>query len=166
MKAILANEKDIPTLQKLAKKIWKETYTQILSHEQIQYMLEQMYSYDEIYHHLQSPAWKYYLLTDDHHKYLGFIGFEKNYEKDTTKLHRIYLLAQSKGMGLGTFAIEQMIKSINKENSRIILNVNKYNSARGFYEKLGFKIYGEGVFDIGNGYVMDDYLMELILPKP
>jgi catechol 2,3-dioxygenase-like lactoylglutathione lyase family enzyme len=45
-------------------------------------------------------------------------------------------------------------------NHRIILNVNKYNRAKEFYQKLGFSVYSEGIFDIGEGYVMDDYLME------
>jgi hypothetical protein len=40
------------------------------------------------------------------------------------------------------------------------LNVNKYNSAQDFYKKLGFCIDYEEVIDIGNGYVMDDYVME------
>ena len=63
------------------------------------------------------------------------------------------------GIGKTTlqFLKEEIVKA---DNSRIILNVNKFNNARAFYESQGFKVYDEGVFDIGNGYVMDDYLME------
>jgi hypothetical protein len=41
----------------------------------------------------------------------------------------------------------------------VFLNVNKYNKAKFFYEKLGFTITKEEVIDIGNDYVMDDYVM-------
>ena len=45
-------------------------------------------------------------------------------------------------------------------DQRIILAVNKGKSILSFYLSQGFKVYEEGVFDIGNGFVMDDYLME------
>ena len=48
-------------------------------------------------------------------------------------------------------------------DKRIILNVNKENPARKMYESQGFKVFKEEVFDIGNGYVMDDFLMEHLL---
>jgi len=47
----------------------------------------------------------------------------------------------------------------------LTLTVNKSNKAKNFYESQGFKVYDEAIFDIGNGYVMDDYLMEFIIGK-
>jgi ribosomal protein S18 acetylase RimI-like enzyme len=40
------------------------------------------------------------------------------------------------------------------------LNVNKRNIAIRFYESIGFAITNEEVIDIGNGFVMDDFVME------
>ena len=49
------------------------------------------------------------------------------------------------------------------QSNRIILNVNKNNSAVQFYQKVGFTIMEELILDIGEGYVMDDYVMQLHL---
>jgi GNAT superfamily N-acetyltransferase len=126
-------------------------------------MLEQMYSETELKNHFENPNYHYYLLSDDEN-FLGIMGFENHYQKDTTKLHRIYLLEEAKGKGVGKFAIN-FLKNQAKESGdqRIILAVNKQNSSYHFYTSQGFKIYEEGVFEIGNGYVMDDYLMEFYL---
>ena len=44
---------------------------------------------------------------------------------------------------------------------KITLTVNKYNFvAVCAYEKLGFTRIGEAETDIGDGYIMDDYLYE------
>jgi GNAT superfamily N-acetyltransferase len=90
------------------------------------------------------------------------MGFENHYQEKTTKLHRIYLLEEAKGKGVGKFAIN-FLKNQAKESGdqRIILNVNKQNPSYYFYVSQGFKVYEEGVFEIGNGYVMDDYLMDI-----
>ena len=162
MKISIATEKDIHLIQNLAKRSWESAYAEILSKEQLNYMLENMYSEKEISEHLQNPHYHYYLIFDEEmNQYHGFIGYENHYEENTTKLHRIYLVPESKGKGLGKMALEFLQQKVKEcGDQRIILNVNKYNSAKNFYESQGYKIYDEGVFDIGNGYVMDDYLME------
>ncbi|KQT17056.1 GCN5 family acetyltransferase [Chryseobacterium sp. Leaf404] len=162
MKLIKATERDIPLIQDLAKRSWENTYAEILSQEQMKYMLETMYSEAEISKHLKNVNYYYYLVFDENSNVFdGFLGYENHYEDKTTKLHRIYLVPESKGKGLGKKTLEFLNKKVNESgDDRIILNVNKYNSAQKFYESQGYKIYDKGVFDIGNGYVMDDYLME------
>lgn len=162
MKLIKATEKDIPLIQDLAKRSWENAYADILSKEQMKYMLDTMYSEAEISQHLKNPDYHYYLVFDENlHSYDGFLGYENYYENQTTKLHRIYLVPESKGKGLGKKTLEFLNQKVKESgDNRIILNVNKYNSAQKFYESQGYNIYNEGVFDIGNGYVMDDYLME------
>ncbi|MCU7612935.1 GNAT family N-acetyltransferase [Chryseobacterium sp. GMJ5] len=165
MRFIKATEKDIPLIQDLAKRSWEKAYAEILSQEQMKYMLETMYSHTEIAEHLKNPHYHYYLVFDEIlNIFDGFIGYEHHYKEKTTKLHRIYLVPESKGKGLGKKTLEFLNEKVKESgDQRIILNVNKYNSARSFYESQGYKIYDEGVFDIGNGYVMDDYLMKIIL---
>ena len=160
---IKATEKDIPLIRDLAEKSWKSAYAELLSKEQIDYMLAEMYSVEEISAHLQNRNYHYYLILNENIAE-GFIGFEHHYEPKTTKLHRIYLLENAKGKGFGKTALNFIKKQTSESgDSRIILNVNKENSAKSVYESQGFNIYEEGVFDIGNGFVMDDYLMECIL---
>ncbi|MCY0977923.1 GNAT family N-acetyltransferase [Chryseobacterium wangxinyae] len=162
MKLIKATEKDIPLIQDLAKRSWENAYAEILSREQMKYMLENMYSEIEISLHLKNPNYHYYLVFDEVlNLFDGFLGYENHYENQTTKLHRIYLVPESKGKGLGKKTLEFLNEKVKKSgDSRIILNVNKYNSAKNFYKSQGFEIYKETVIDVGNGFVMDDFLME------
>ncbi len=158
-----AEVSDIFLIQDLAEKSWKSAYQSILKEDQINYMLGTMYSADEITSHLRNPNYQYYIIQTDGSD-AGFIGFENNYEKKTTKLHRIYLLEEFKGKGLGKKSLDFLkSETLKSGNRRIILNVNKNNPAKKIYELQGFTVYDAQVFDIGNGYVMDDYLMELHL---
>ena len=52
------------------------------------------------------------------------------------------------------------VEAQRQKNVALFLNVNKYNNALHFYLKQGFFKIREEVIDIGNGYVMDDYVME------
>ena len=163
MKITKATIENIPLIKEIAEKSWRKHYPGILSNEQIEYMLEQMYSETELQNHFENPNYHYYLLSEDENL-IGIMGFENHYQEKTTKLHRIYLLEEAKGKGVGKFAIN-FLKNQAKESGdqRIILNVNKQNPSYYFYVSQGFKVYEEGVFEIGNGYVMDDYLMEYFL---
>lgn len=165
MKLIKATEKDIPLIQDLAKRSWENAYAEILSQEQMHYMLTTMYSEAQLSEHLQNPNYHYYLVFDEVlNSFDGFLGYENHYEGNTTKLHRIYLVPESKGKGLGKKTLEFLNEKVKESGDlRIILNVNKHNSAKNFYESQGYQIYDDGVFDIGNGFVMDDYLMEKMI---
>ncbi len=157
-----AGAEDVGIIGLIAEKAWPAAYGDILSDAQINYMLSLMYSEEEIARQIGLPDYHYYLV-DHGNSTVGFIGFETNYEDFTTKLHRLYLLPEAKGKGLGKAAIDLVkVKSVEAGNRRIILNVNKQNTAQEFYASQGFSVYGEGVFDISSGYVMDDYLMEYL----
>lgn len=153
----------IPVIQELAKKSWETTYYNILSKEQLEYMLQMMYSESVLKTHFNHPNYLYYLIRDQD-VFLGFIGIEFHYEDKTTKLHRIYFIEEAQGKGLGKKALEFIKLETQKQgDNRIVLTVNKNNKAKNFYIKQGFCVYDEAVFDIGNGFVMDDYLMEWVL---
>jgi GNAT superfamily N-acetyltransferase len=91
------------------------------------------------------------------------IGFASYSEIEPTiyKLHKLYIIPIHQGRGTGKFAINQIINDITPHGATALqLNVNRYNNARDFYEKLGFKIIRSEDIDIGNGYFMNDYIME------
>lgn len=160
MKFTKVTEKDIPLIQALAKKSWESSYAEILSHAQIVYMLGTMYAEQELSSQIKNPNYHYYLIENENDTY-GFIGFEINYQVKTTKLHRLYLIPEGKGNGYGKESIDFLkLNCLAYQNTKIILNVNKQNPAKKFYKKQGFLIVDEGVFDIGEGFVMDDYIME------
>ncbi|WP_374460976.1 GNAT family N-acetyltransferase [Chryseobacterium taeanense] len=165
MKFIKATEKDILLIQSLARRSWENAYAEILSAEQIEYMLKTMYSQEEISKQLQDADYHYFLIFDEIKKtFEGFLGYEHGYEQNTTKLHRIYLIPESKGKGLGRMSIDFLKQKVSEtHDKRIILNVNKNNTAKIFYESQGFDVYNEVIVDIGNGFAMDDYEMEFYI---
>ncbi|MGA9211948.1 GNAT family N-acetyltransferase, partial [Kaistella sp.] len=125
---------DIELIRELAEKSWNAAYSEILSKKQIEYMLSEMYSAEEISSHLQNPNYQYHLIFNEEIP-VGFIGFEFHYEENTTKLHRIYLLPEAKGKGIGKTAMNFLKEKVAEtSDNRIILNVNKENNARKVYE--------------------------------
>ncbi|TXF75120.1 GNAT family N-acetyltransferase [Chryseobacterium sp.] len=157
-----AAKQDIPLIQNLAEASWLNAYGEILSSEQIKFMLDTMYSEEEISAHLGNPNYHYYII-DYGVASVGFLGFETHYEHLTTKLHRIYLIPEAKGKGIGKRAMDFLKENVTMAgDSRVILAVNKANPAKIFYESQGFSVYEEGIFDIGKGFVMDDFLMEYL----
>lgn len=158
-----ATSADIALIQELAEKSWRAAYTEILSAAQIDYMLGTMYSVVELEKQIENPNLSYELILFDH-QCAGFMGHELNVESGTAKLHKLYLLEEFKGKKIGVAAMSHLKDEVLAVgNTRLILNVNKNNPALHFYKSHGFTVYAEGVFDIGNGFVMDDFLMECIL---
>lgn len=152
----------LPIIKDLAYSIWPSTYGEILSREQLNYMLDNFYSIENLENQMDKGQ-VFKLLFEDSN-IVGYLSYEFNcIETGLLKIHKIYLLPETQGKGFGKFMIDEVIK-IAKENQQkgIFLNVNKYNKAQFFYNKLGFNISKEEVIDIGNNYIMDDYQMELL----
>lgn len=148
-------------IKDLAYTIWPSTYGEILSNEQLNYMLDNFYSIENLSNQMDKGQVFELLLEDNF--VIGFVAYEFNCnETSLMKIHKIYLLSETQGKGFGKFMIDEVIKiAKNNQQKGVFLNVNKYNKAQFFYEKLGFKITKEEVIDIGNDYIMDDYQMEL-----
>lgn len=150
-------------IEQLARKIWPVAYAEILSQEQLDYMLDMFYSEEALLAQLEKGH-VFYLVQNTSGDFLGFVSYELNCEPHKTKIHKIYVLPETQGLGLGKLLYEKVREDALKNNQEaIFLNVNKYNKAQHFYTKLNFEIVKEEVIDIGRGYVMDDYVMEVKL---
>jgi len=162
MKIRLVSKEDLPIIQSLAHKIWFSAYHEIISVEQIEYMLNKIYSLPSLENQFTNN--QIFLLAEENNEPVGFCSFEYNCQNSSkTKIHKLYVLPEMQGKSIGKFMIEYVKdKAIKNQEKGLFLNVNKYNKARFFYEKIGFTISEEIVLDIGNGYVMDDYIMEFI----
>lgn len=162
MQIILATKPQLNIVQQLAYKIWPVAYveTGILSQEQMDYMLDNFYSIDSLENQLEKGH--IFILLKEENEFLGFASYETNSDdSNKTKLHKIYVLPNTQGKGVGKFLLNEVeIRAKKANNSALFLNVNKYNKAQEFYKKLNFTITKEEVIDIGNGYVMDDFVME------
>lgn len=161
MKLIQIKANQLPIIIELTKKIWPVAYGTILSKAQLDYMIQKFYN-ETALQELMQKGHVFYLAQDEKENYVGFVSYEINSVPDKTKIHKIYVLPETQGTGLGRQFFE-LVKEQAKENNQnaIFLNVNKYNNALHFYTKLGFSIVNDEVIDIGEGYVMDDYVMEL-----
>lgn len=162
MNFIKINAAQLQIIQDLAYAIWPSAYGEILTKEQLQYMLTKFYSFDALEQQMIEKKHVFYIAVDNFDKPLGFVAYELNCEPQKTKIHKIYVLPETQGTGLGKQLVA-LVKEQALENNQktIFLNVNKYNKAKLFYEKLGFVIIKEEVIDIGNNYVMDDFVMEV-----
>ncbi len=150
---------DIPTIQQIAEETWRPTYGHILSEEQTVYMLDLMYNAEVLKKQIEGNI--HFFMVADSSNALGYFAMEQT-GNTHAKLHKIYLRPQKKSTGIGTAIIQFIKKWATERNIETIeLNVNKYNSAVLFYEKMGFECIKEIVLDIGQGYVMDDYVMQL-----
>lgn len=154
---------DIPLIRELCFQVWPQTYAPMLSQAQIGYMLDMMYSVDSLTRQFGEGA--DYLLCHDEGVPVGFASVV-DHGDGSFKLEKLYVVPGQHGKGAGRFIIDYITGSIAAKGARTLqLQVNKRNPAKRFYEKLGFTVAKEAVFDIGNGFVMDDYVMEMTVSK-
>ncbi|MCG2615643.1 GNAT family N-acetyltransferase [Terrimonas sp. NA20] len=153
-----AYEHDLPLIRDLATRIWPTAYGQIIPKEQIDYMLNMMYSERSLTEQMKGGA--EFLLAYDSVEAVGFasVGLA---EPGVYKLHKLYVLPSQQGRGTGKFLVDAIAKAAAKKGGTILrLNVNRQNPAVGFYEKIGFVKVAEEDIGIGEGYFMNDYVMD------
>ncbi|HCT94384.1 MAG: GNAT family N-acetyltransferase [Bacteroidetes bacterium GWE2_39_28] len=161
-----ASEADFPIIQEIAQKTWPNTFSAILSPGQISYMLDMMYSTDSLKNQTIKNGHRFLLAflqeSSGSDVCIGYASYELNYSgENRTKIHKIYILPNHQGEGAGLALInkiEEIAISCNEHN--LFLNVNKNNPAITFYKRLGFDIIREEKIPIGNGFFMDDYVMQ------
>ena len=163
MQIIQVTKDQLQIIQDLAYKIWPDAYAEILSEVQLDYMLENFYSICSL--ESQFNSGHVFLLVEENGQYLGFASYEIDCKTEgKTKLHKIYILPNLQGRGVGKILLDEIENRARQLNNKyLFLNVNKFNKAQNFYKKHGFIITQEEVISIGQGYVMDDYVMEKVL---
>lgn len=151
---------DIPLIRELAFAIWPQTYSELLSKEQINYMLNMMYSPASLQKQIEVDGCTFIFVYDDAEP-VAFASYNE-IEPQIWKLNKIYILPIQQGKGTGKFIINYILDEIKQQQAKALqLQVNRDNKAKDFYQKLGFKIIQTADFDIGNGFFMNDHVMEL-----
>ncbi len=154
----------VSAIQLLAQITWDVAYKEILSPEQMSYMLQLIYSTPSLQNQIEKQGHQFIIVTDEE-KPAGFASYslKKDVTNTTTwKLHKIYIHPNQQGKGTGKILLDYIVRDILPAGANALeLNVNRHNKAIGFYQKLGFKFIGEEDIDIGNGYFMNDYVMKL-----
>ena len=162
-----AGKEDLPLIHDMADVVFRHTYKDILSPEQMEYMMEWMYSLPNLERQL----------LEGHTYYIASIGgvpagyvsiqgpADPGASPQVFHLQKIYVMPGAQKQGLGLKLLEKAKEHARSlgggAQCRIELNVNRGNGAVGFYEKMGFRILRQGDFPIGGGFYMNDYIMGL-----
>jgi ribosomal protein S18 acetylase RimI-like enzyme len=176
IKITLAGLLDRALIRSISERTWPSTYGHIISQEQIDFMLDWMYSDDSLATQMNTGCEFYIASIKKDNEQLDAIGFcsvspeeeEGNTSTDKVegvkahKLNKLYVLPAAQGTGAGKALLNKAIEVAQSEGSgSLFLQVNKHNNAYSFYLKHGFEKEAEFKFDIGNGFFMDDYVLRL-----
>jgi L-amino acid N-acyltransferase YncA len=155
LKAVTLLE-DVKLIVLLAKEIWYEHYTAIIGAKQVQYMLATLQSEEAILNDLKQG--KKYTLIESNRLIIGYVSYELT--ANQLFLSKLYLKKSERGKGTGRFILTQLIECAKKNKKEgIVLTVNKNNQASiAAYKAFGFVLIKEQLVNIGEGYVMDDYV--------
>ena len=159
---------DIPTVITIGRRIWQEHYVPIIGQAQVDYMTGMRFTPEVLSRYLadapenQPDATRWLWLLELEGQPVGYASCSIGDRPGEMKLEQLYLLPDFHGEGLGGM----MLKHIERHTLDLGLNmlwltVNKDNSSSiRVYRKKGFTVRASAIFDIGNGFVMDDYVME------
>jgi GNAT superfamily N-acetyltransferase len=150
---------DVEAILQIARETWWPTYEPILGKDQVAYMLDELYSTDKITTQVAEKQQTFLLLIEDG-KPVGFAAYSPREEDaDIYKLHKLYCLPVTQGKGYGKILINAVADKVKEAGKNTLdLNVNRYNKAKSFYEKMGFEVIYEEDIPIGS-YWMNDYVM-------
>lgn len=155
------NKVQIEKLSDIAKHIWLEHFPGIITTEQVHYMLENYQSVDAITQQILDEGYKYFMVLGDG-EILGYLALKA--EENRLLLSKLYLKKEFRGKGYFNKMLSFAEKIAQEKGlNSLYLTVNKHNdNSIAVYHKKGFIIKKEQVTDIGNGFVMDDYIMEKV----
>ncbi len=157
-------EADFAPLAALAREIWHQHYVGIVGAEQLDYMLSGRYTPERLRLYLPGQeSWMRLLRVDD--DLAGYCSYALTAKPREMKLEQLYLRVDHKGAGLGG----RMLRHVDADArlrgcTTVMLTVNKKNvDSIAIYQRFGYRVREAAVFDIGRGYVMDDFVMEKVL---
>lgn len=155
------SDKELQKIEAMASIIWHEHYTPIIGVHQVKYMLDKFQSVHTMNEQIDTGY--HYFIINDQDQPLGYLSFNKR-NKDLF-LSKIYVLKESRGKGIGKKSMKFVVdaaKGLGCEKVSLTVNKFNHNSIKA-YERVGFINKEALIQDIGGGFVMDDYLMELVL---
>lgn len=156
--------KGIETVAYLAHKIWNQHYVPIIGPDQVNYMLDKFQDEAAIKHQIEN-GYEYFII-EHQKKACGYLALVPNLDDMKMMISKIYIDLDFRNLNLGSQLMDFAVKEAKNRNFNLIwltVNINNSKSIK-WYQKRGFTIKENIKIDIGNGFVMDDYIMELLLP--
>ncbi|MEM7437133.1 MAG: GNAT family N-acetyltransferase [Myxococcota bacterium] len=144
----------------LADEIWNEHFPGIIGQAQVDYMLAELQSATAIRKQIREAHYEYFLVGETEAR-VGYFALVAGSEEGSMQLSKLYVRREARGRGVGRRVIEWIVAECRSRGaSKLLLTVNKDNlESVAFYEHHGFVIEEAAVFDIGGGFVMDDFVM-------
>ena len=161
-----ADIEDIPAIRQMADVAFRQTYREILSPEQMEYMMEMMYSEGALRRQM-GPECNVFYIEDG--KCYASVRYDGRTEdgRDRFHLEKLYVMPEFQAAGLGRALFDRIVEEARLAAAgkpfRLELNVNRNNPALGFYEHIGMRRDRSGDFPIGGGFYMNDYIMAIDL---
>lgn len=153
----------IALIQELTMQVWPQTYASSLSKEQIDYMLELMYSTKALEQQMNNGI--QFIIASFNNQPVGFAAYGPTEKENEYKLHKLYVIVTTQKTGAGKGLLNYVMTDVKKQGcTHLILQVNRDNeNAIGFYNRMDFTKEYEADFDIGDGFYMKDYVMGIDL---
>ena len=166
------SENDQELLARMAGEIWRGYWPALIGEAQTEYMIDKFQSLDAIRADMADHGYEYWLLVategggeSAEKSIVGFTGGHNEFETNRFFISKIYLFPEARGHGYARRVIEFYEDlCFARDFKAMYLTVNKYNDLGiRAYEGTGFETIDAVETDIGEGYIMDDYIMELRL---
>lgn len=154
-------DEELKEIAALAEEIWNQHFVRIIGKEQVDYMVDKFQSYPALKKQTEE-GYEYYRLFCGEQP-AGYMGIHA--EKDALFLSKLYIRQDCRGKHLATGALKFLVTLCQERGlKKIWLTCNKHNDhTLAIYDHLGFQITDEQIADIGNGFVMDDYILTYTL---
>jgi len=150
---------DLADITALAHATWPAAYGDILAPEQISWMLAEQYNAEQLQADMAAGIAFVYALLDT--RRIGFFAYGPTDNPHEALLHKIYLLPEFQSQGIGSAMLQEARRRCRCAGfTSLCLYVNQHNQrAIRAYQRNGFQIARSEVFEIGQGFVREDYLM-------
>ncbi len=155
---LAVTDEKIHEIADMAEIIWNQHFIPIIGKEQVDYMVEKFQSYPALKHQIEQDGYEYYQIYSSD-RFAGYTGIHQ--EDDALFLSKLYIHEDFRGQRLASGAFHFLVNLCKERGlKKIWLTCNKYNAnTLAVYDHLGFKITDQQKADIGNGFVMDDYIL-------
>ena len=161
---------DIPMVRSMAEVVFRRTYAAILSPEQMEYMMDWMYSVQSLTSQISDDG-RFFFVAEENGTAAGYVSFENDGQLEDGRrlyhLQKLYVMPDFQKTGLGRCLLEYVkasLSALEPTGCRVELNVNRGNPAVGFYEHMGMHRDRQGDFPIGRGFYMNDYIYAFDVP--
>lgn len=157
---ICETDKQIEALAVCAKEIWNEYFISLISQNQIDYMVEKFQSATALKKAIRENHYTYYMLCKDDTP-IAYCGVQVQDKR--LFLSKLYVNKAYRKQGLSSVLLNKSIEHAKTHQcDTIYLTCNKYNeNSLTMYHYKGFKTIDAKEADIGAGFVMDDFILEL-----